>query len=148
MITGTITLSDAVKPGMAFGVASVLGVILNFGGITGTLADIQAADGTPQIFSTRSANGETFSSLDFRFDFPTTTPGCSIDCSGQVIINGTDPSNFIADDDFNATTLSVIDSFTPHIDLVPEPVSLAVFGTGLVALVLIGRRRNRTVSVP
>ena len=141
-ISGVITLGNSVAPGQAFGVSSVLGIALNFRGITGTLADIVAADGTVQIFGTRSANGQSFSRLDFRFDFPSTTAGCSIACSGQIIISGTDPSNFIADDDFDATTLSVISSFTPRIQLAPEPTSLAIFCTGLLALAR-GRRLTR-----
>ena len=141
-ISGTITLADGVAPGMSFGAASVLGTTLNFGGIVGTLAAIQAdvAPGPVQVFGTRSADGQSFSMLDFRFGFSPATPGCGFVCAGQIIINsGFDPSNFIAIDDVAGTTLSVIDSFTPRFALIPEPLGLGVFASGL--LVLLRTRR-------
>lgn len=141
IITGTLTLDDSVMPGASFGAASLLNVTLNFGGIFDGLASIKAdvAPGPVQIFGTRSADGLSLSMLDFRFGFSTTTPGCSFACAGQLIINsGFDPSNFIAIDDLDGSTLSVIDSFTPSFALVattiPEPGVLGVLCVGFGGL--------------
>ena len=41
-ITGGITLADSVADGMSFGCPSVIGAILDFGGIRRIVADIQA----------------------------------------------------------------------------------------------------------
>ena len=156
-ISGSLTLDDAILPGQSFGSASVSALLLNFGGITGNLADVQAAitPGPVQLFGTRSVDGTTFSVFDFRFGFPTTTPGCSFVCAGQIIINSpigpNDPSNFIALDDFGAgDTLSVIDSFDPHFTAVtaavPEPTAwlLMIAGFGLTGAAL----RRRRVAQP
>ena len=135
-ITGTLVLADSVAPGMSFGAASVLAVTVNFGGITGDLASIQAdiAPGPVQIFGMRSADGLSISMLDFRFGFGPTTQGCSLVCAGQIIINsGFDPSNFIAIDDPLTATFSSIDSFTPRFALVSEPGL-----TGMMAAAVLG----------
>ena len=70
-ITGSITLDDAIAPGQSFGSASVTAIDLNFAGITGDLTSIQdeIAPGPVQLFGTRSADGRSFSVLDFRFGF-------------------------------------------------------------------------------
>ena len=147
-ISGFLTLSDLILPGQSFGSSSVTGLTLDFGGINGTLADVQAeiAPGAVQVFGTRSADGKSFSIFDLRFGFPTSTPGCSFVCAGQIIINSpigpNDPSNFIADDDLAGNTLSVISSFTPTFTLVPEPTSwvLMMVGFGLAGAALRRRR--------
>ena len=101
-VSGTLTLSDSVLAGDSFGSDAILGLTLNFGGITGTLADIQAdiAPVPVQAFGTRSADGTTFSVFDLRFGFPPSVAGCGFVCAGQIIINSpigpNDPSNFIA----------------------------------------------------
>ena len=148
-ITGTLTLDDAILPGQSFGSAAITGLTLNFGGIIGTLADIQAdiAPGDVQGFGTRSADGRSFSVFDLRFGFPPSVAGCSFVCAGQIVINSPigpfDPSNFIALDDPDGATLSVIDSYTPHFALVPEPAAwaLMIAGFGMVGTAL--RRRDR-----
>jgi hypothetical protein len=139
-ITGQLTLDESIRPGDSFGSAAITALTLNFGGIRGTLADI-AADIAPesvQGFGTRSSDGRGFSVFDLRFGFQNGVPGCSFFCAGQIIINSpigpADVSNFIAIDDVDGTTLSVIDSFTPQFGLVPEPASwgLMIVGFGLV----------------
>lgn len=147
LITGTLTLPDSVAPGASFGAASLLDATLNFGGIVGGLAAIKAdvAPGPVQIFGTRSADGLSLSMLDFRFGFSTATPGCSLACAGQIIINsGFDPSNFIAIDDPLTNTLSSIDSFTPSFALmvIPEPTGLGVLAFGLLGLSRLRRTRR------
>ncbi len=147
-IFGSLTLSDDIMPGESFGSASILALTLNFGGITGTLADIQADifPGNVQGFGTRSDDGKSFSVFDLRFGFPSTNPGCSFFCVGQIIINSpigpNDPSNFFALDDFDGATLSAISSFTPQFALVPEPATWAmlVAGFGFVGFGLRQRR--------
>jgi hypothetical protein len=147
-VTGTLTLDDAVRPGDSFGSGSITALTLNFGGIIGTLADIAAdiAPGPVQGFGTRSADGRSFSVFDLRFGFQSGVAGCSIVCAGQIIINSpigpSDPSNFIALDDLDGNSLSVIDSFTPQFQAVPEPVTWAMLVTGFgVAGVALRRRR-------
>ncbi len=153
-ITGALTLDDAILPGQSFGSPSVTALTLNFAGITGDLQSVrdEIAPGPVQLFGTRSADGTTFSVLDFRFGFAPYTPGCSFVCAGQILINspigGNDPSNFIALNDFDTgDTLSVIDSFTPHFQAagggaIPEPASwmLAITGLGLTGAALRRRR--------
>ena len=160
-ITGSITLDDAILPGQSFSAANVTALFLNFGGLTGNLADVQAEiqPGPVQLFGTRSADGTTFSVFDFRFGFPTTTPGCSFVCAGDIIINSpigpNDPSNFIALDDLNGDTLSIIDSFDPHFTavgvgaLVPEPGAwlLMIVGFGLTGAALRRRRAVPAMAV-
>lgn len=153
-ITGTFTLDDSILPGDSFGSGALTALTLNFGGIVGTLADVQAdiAPGPVQLFGTRSLDGDGFSVLDFRFGFsPATTPGCSFFCAGQIIINSpigpNDPSSFFAADDPDAETLSLIDSFTPQfaqVAVVPEIESwtMMITGFGLAGVVLRRRRRN------
>lgn len=151
-VMGTLSLSDAILPGQSFGSASITGAMFNFGGIPASLADIVAASAPDavQAFGTRSADGLSFSVFDFRFGLPTTVPGCSFPCAGQIIINSpigpNDPSNFIAIDDAGGTTLSVISSFTPRFELAMSAVpdapawSLMITGFGLAGL---GLRRQR-----
>jgi hypothetical protein len=151
-ITGTLTLDDAVRPGDSFGSGSITALTLNFGGIVGTLADIAAdiVPGPVQGFGTRAADGRSFSVFDLRFGFQPGVAGCSFVCAGQIIINSpigpNDPSNFIALDDIDGNSLSVIDSFTPQFLAVPEPASWAmlVAGFGLAGTAL--RRRRAPVA--
>ena len=156
IITGDLTLADTILPGESFGSAAILGLTLNFGGIAGTLADIQAniSPGPVQGFGTRSVDGRSFSVFDLRFGFPSSVAGCSFVCAGQIIINSpigpSDPSNFIAIDDLGGATLSVIDSFDPKFALmdataVPETATWAMMlgGLGLIG-VLMRRRRSET----
>lgn len=153
-ITGFLTLSDDITPSESFGSASILDLTLNFGGITGTLVDIKADifPGDVQGFGTRSADGLSFSVFDLRFGFPSTKPGCSFFCVGQIIINSpigpNDPSNFFAFDDFEGDTLSVISSFTPQFGLVPEPGvwAMLVAGFGFVGVGLRRRRGSAAVG--
>lgn len=155
-ITGTLTLADTVLPGDSFGSAAITALTLNFGGIIGTLADIQAsiAPDVVQGFGTRSLDGQGFSVFDLRFGFAPTVAGCSFVCAGQIIINSpigpNDSSNFIAIDDFDGESLSVISSFTPNFALapavgpVPEPASWAmlIVGFGLVGSTMRSRRKG------
>ncbi len=156
-ITGSITLDDAILPGQSFGASSVTALTLDYGGIVGDLADVQAdiAPGPVQLFGTRSADGSTFSVLDFRFGFPSTVAGCGFVCAGQIIINSPigpdDPSNFIAIDDFEGDTLSVIESYTPTFvavgGAVPEPSTWTILLLGLGSLGAALRwRKGRPVA--
>ncbi len=150
-VSGTLTLADTVKPGDSFGSAAITALTLSFGGINGTLADIQADifPGDVQAFGTRSLDGLSFSVFDLRFGFGPMVAGCSFVCAGQIIINSpigpNDPSNFIAIDDPDVESLSVISSFTANFGLVPEPTSwtLMIAGFGLVG----GAMRRRVYSV-
>jgi hypothetical protein len=156
-ITGTLTLDDAIAPGESFGSSSVTGLSLNFAGIVGTLADVEAdiAPGPVQLFGTRSADGSGFSVFDFRFGFPPSTPGCSFVCAGQILINsplqGDDTPNFIALDDIDGNTLSIIDDFTPNFVAVtggvPEPSMWAMMLVGLGGLGVMLRRRRPAQAV-
>ncbi len=151
-VTGTLTLADTVKPGDSFGSAAITALTLNFGGIIGTLSDIQADifPGDVQAFGTRSLDGRSFSVFDLRFGFAPTVAGCSFVCAGQIIINSpigpNDPSNFIAIDDFNGESLSVISSFTPNFGLVPEPASWAMMIAGFALVGCAMRRRVTSVT--
>lgn len=154
LIGGTLTLDDAIAPGASFGASSVTGLTLNFAGIMGTLADIQAdiAPGSVQLFGTRSLDGASFSVLDLRFGFPANVAGCSFVCAGQILINspigGADTSNFIAIDDLNGASLSVISSFTPTFTMtsagVPEPAAWALMILGFGGLGAVLRRCRLT----
>ena len=147
-VTGTLVLDDAILPGQSFGSGAIAALTLNFGGIVGTLADIEAdiAPGPVQGFGTRSADGRSFSVFDLRFGFAPYVAGCSFVCAGQIIINSpigpNDPSNFIALDDIDGNTLSVIDSFDPIFTAVPEPASwaLLIAGFAMTGGALRGRR--------
>ena len=151
-VTGMLTLDDSVRPGDSFGSGSITGLTLNFGGIAGTLGDIAAdvAPGPVQGFGTRSADGRSFSVFDLRFGFQNSVAGCSFVCAGQIIINSpigpADVSNFIALDDIDGTTLSVIDSFNPQFAAVPEPASwvMLIIGFGLVGAAVRRRAFVRT----
>ena len=147
-VSGILTLDDSIGPGQSFGTSSVTGLTLDFAGIKGNLSDIQAeiAPGPVQVFGTRSLDGAGFSVFDLRFGFPTSSPGCSFVCAGQIIINSpigpNDPSNFIAIDDVAGTSLSVISSFTPMFSLVPEPSGWLLMIAGLGAVGAARRRRS------
>jgi PEP-CTERM motif len=103
-----------------------------------------------QLFGTRSADGNSLSVLDFRYGFPPSHAGCSFVCAGQIIINSpigpNDPSNFIAIDDIDGNTLSVIESFTPHFTLlagaVPEPSTWAMMILGFCGIGFMTYRRR------
>ena len=152
-ITGTLTLDDAILPGQSFGSPDVTAITLDFEGVTGDLADVQAdiAPGPVQLFGTRSADGSSFSVLDFRFGFPSTVAGCGFFCAGQIIINSplgpNDPSNFFASNDIFDPNISVIDSFTPRFvalgSAVPEPSTWTFLLLGSGGLGAALRRRDR-----
>ena len=150
-ISGLLTLDNAIAPGQSFGSASITGLTLDLGGVSGDLADIRAdvAPGPVQAFGTRSADGRSLSVFDLRFGFSPNVAGCSFVCAGQILIDSPEangqPSNFIAIDDPDATTLSIIDSFAPSFTAVPEPQSwtMTILGLGGLGLLMRGRRRAR-----
>jgi hypothetical protein len=145
-IDGALTLDDAIAPGQSFGAASITGLTLDFGGIHGDLADVQAdvAPSPVQAFGTRSADGKSLSVFDLRFGFPPNVADCSLVCAGQILINSPEangqPSNFIAIDDANGSTLSIIDSFQPTFTLVPKPAPWAMLILGLGAVGMLMRK--------
>ena len=159
-VTGTLTLADTVLPGASFGSAAIIALTLNFGGITGTLADIKAdiAPEDVQAFGTRSLDGKAFSVFDLRFGFGPAVAGCGFFCAGQIVLNSpigpNDPSNFFAQNDLNGDSLSVIRSFTPNFAMVPEPASwaLMIAGFGLIGATLRSSRRvsreRHSIRVP
>ena len=105
-----------------------------------TLADTQLAGATITAFGTLSADGAAISGLDLRFDLPTTVAFCSLICAGQIQIASFDRSNFVAINDDNAETLSLV-QFDARLNAVPEPASALLFGVAMLGLAAQRRKR-------
>jgi hypothetical protein len=137
-VSGFITLADSVAAGAGFGLPSIADFAFDFAGIIVTLADTMLPGGDITAFGQRAADGNSLPFLDLRFDLPPTLPDCGLVCAGQIEIGTFDPSNFVAINDLNADTLSLL-SFQAA--LVPEPWSFPLFGAGLAGLCVARRRR-------
>ena len=141
-VGGVLTLADTVAPGAAFGLANILGFTLNFGGIIVTFAETMLPGGDITAFGNRSADGASISFLDLRYDLPSTVVPCRLICAGQLEIGTFDPSNFVAIDDADATTTSLV-QFDATLVSVPEPGSLMLLGAALGGIAMV-RRRGRS----
>jgi hypothetical protein len=150
-INGTITLSNSIAPGGHFSSADVTALSLDFFGLTGTLADVQAdiAPGPVQLFGTLSADGKSFSVFNFGFSFGSATPvaGCEFDCAGNIFINSPpnmdSDSNFIAVDQFgNVGVANFTPQFTALASAVPELSTWAMMLLGFAGLGFVAHRRN------
>lgn len=140
-VTGSFALDDSIAPGAGFSLAGITDFSFDFGGLTVTLADTQLAGGTITAFGTLSADGAAISGLDLRFDLPTTVTFCSFICAGQIQITGFDRSNFVAINDDNAETLSLV-QFDARLNAVPEPASALLFGVAMLGLAAQRRKRS------
>lgn len=137
-IGGSLSLRDGVAPGDGFGEADIVDFAFDFGGIAVTLADTQQPGANLDAFGRRSADGATIDQFDLRFDLPPTVASCGLICAGQIQIATFDRSNFVAIDDPDAVTTSLV-QFDARLAVVPEPASLVLLGTGMLGLAL--RRR-------
>ena len=89
----------------------------------------------------------SLSLVDMRFDLPATLTDCSFICSGQIEIGTFDQSNFVAIDDPDAATTSLVifdSALIAEPVTAPEPGTLALFGAGLAGLAA-ARRRSKAV---
>lgn len=132
-VQGMLTLTDTVTPGSGFGLADIIGFSFNFAGITVTLADTQQPGAALTVFGNRAADGASLSFLDLRFDLPPSAAFCSLICAGQVQIGTFDRSNFVAIDDPDAATTSLL-MFDATLTAVPAPASLALLASALIGL--------------
>ncbi len=139
-VTGSFALDDSIAPGAGFNLGAITDFSFNFGGLAVTLADTQLAGATITAFGTLSADGAAISALDLRFDLPTTVAFCSFICAGQIQIAIFDRSNFVAINDDNAETLSLV-QFDARLNAVPEPASAALFGLAMLGLAAQRRKR-------
>lgn len=155
-ISGTITLSNNIAPGGQFSSTDVTALSLDFFGLTGTLADVQAdiAPGPVQLFGTVSADGRSFSVFDFGFSFGFATPvaGCEFDCVGNIFINSPpnldSDSDFIAVDQFgNIGVANFTPQFTALASMVPEPSTWAMMILGFAGIVAIRYRCRKSAML-
>ena len=140
-VSGTLTLQDTVAPAAGFGVSQITGFSFNFGGIVITLPDTAAPGGTLTAFGTRSADGLSLSFLDLRFDLSSSILPCDLICAGQIQIATFDRSNFVAINDANALTTSLL-TFDAALVVVPEPDVWALFGVMLGGMAMSRRLRS------
>lgn len=145
-VTGSLSLADTVAPGSGFGIFDILDFHFNFGGIAVTLADTMSPGGDITVFGQRSASGASLSFMDMRFDLPSAQADCSLICAGQIQIGTFDQSNFVAIDDPDAATTSLL-TFDAAL-LVPEPAPVALFASALVAMAVLRRRRKAGAGGP
>jgi len=138
-VGGVLTLADTVAPGARFGLADILGFTFNFGGITVTLAETILPGGDITAFGDLAADGASISFLDLLYNLPPTVASCSFICAGQIEIGTFDNSNFVAIDDLDAATTSLV-QFDAALDRVPEPGSLALLGAALGGIAAFRRR--------
>ncbi|MBA2587170.1 MAG: PEP-CTERM sorting domain-containing protein [Alphaproteobacteria bacterium] len=140
-VSGFLSLSDSVAAGGLFGIPQIQGFSFNFGGITVTLPETQLPGSDLTAFGQVSANGQSISLLDLRFDLASTIPSCSFICAGQIEIGTFDNSNFVAIDDIDTVTLSFL-QFDAALTRVPEPLTLSIFAAGLAGAVVSRRRKT------
>jgi hypothetical protein len=140
-VGGILQLSDSVAPGAGFGLAQIIDFTFNFGGIAVTFPETQLPGGDITAFGTRSADGRSLSFLDLRFDLPSTVAPCSLICAGQIQIGTFDRSNFVAIDDPDTLTTSLV-VFDAALVAVPEPSTLAIFGMALAGMIGMLRQRK------
>lgn len=143
-VSGVLTLANTVAPGAGFGLADITGFTFDFGEIIVTLAQTQQPGGDITAFGTRAANGASISLLDLRYDLPSTIASCSFDCSGQIQIDTFDNSNFVAIDDPDAVTTSLVqfDAALVAAVGVPEPGPLTLLGVAAGGIAVARRRRK------
>jgi hypothetical protein len=143
-VSGVLTLAGTVAPGAGFGLADITGFTFDFGGIIVTLAQTQQPGGDITAFGILAANGASISYLDLLYDLPSTVSSCSFDCSGQIEIDTFDNSNFVAIDDPDAVTTSLVEFNAALVAAtgVPEPGSLTLLGVAAGGLAAARRRRK------
>jgi hypothetical protein len=141
-VSGFVVLADSVAPGANFGLAQLVDFHFNFGGFNVNFADTKAtgADVTLGI-ATRSADGASISAFDLRYDLASTQAGCSLACAGQLEIATFDNSNFVAIDDFDANTTSLV-QFNAALAQVPEPATIPLLAVAVAGLAVMSRRRR------
>jgi hypothetical protein len=141
-VSGELTLAGTVGPGDGFGLADIQDFAFNFGGIPVTLAETLLPGGDITAFGSVAADGASISLLDLRYDLPATVASCGLICAGQIEIGTFDNSNFVAIDDPNAATTSLV-QFDAALVSAPEPGSLAILGMALGSIITM-RRRGRS----
>jgi hypothetical protein len=144
-VSGSLTISGTNGPGGAFGISQIEGLSFNFGGIIIALPDIEQPGGDITAFGNISPDGKTITAIDLRFDLPTTFGPCSLTCDGQLEIGNFDNSNFVAINDPDTETLSLV-QYDASLSAVPEPVAWIYLMSGLGAVGATLRVRRRLLT--
>lgn len=139
-VTGYLVVPDSIGPGGSIAL-SLLSGAFDIGGYQFTLADFS----TGSDFNGRiSADGQSISFLSSGYDINPHVAACAGGCYGSFDIAQNQQSNLLV---FSGDQIGGIQFDTAFVRaaVVPEPLTLSLFGAGLAGAAAVRRRKKKQI---